>query len=47
MREIKWVNMTKYKRESVCVVGEGERRGELGFGGLEISQPIIQPDLLT
>ena len=23
MREIKWVNMTKYKRESVCVVGEG------------------------
>ena len=31
MREIKWVNMKKYKRESVCVVGEGERRGGVRF----------------
>ena len=27
--------------------GGGGEGGELGFGELEISQPIIQPDLLT
>ena len=46
MREIKWVNMTKYEREW-GVEGGGREGGELGFGELEISQPIIQPDLLT
>ena len=35
------------ERECVCGGGGGEKGGELGFGGLEISQPIIQPDLLT
>ena len=47
MREIKWVNMTKYEREWGVEGGGGREGGELGFGELEISQPIIQPDLLT
>ena len=35
-------------RERVgCGGGGGREGGELGFGELEISQPIIQPDLLT